>query len=210
MSLLVLRIMLALGIVGHGFNMYCDRLLSVFPKGRLMLEDMKTIEENDKMATLMEDTSEKVPMRSAILGAFSLFLQFLGYFSITAYIYERSKIFGSILFVSIALFIIIGTAHHVKYALGEYIFIKLGRDAKAKSLMLAFYNSAPITKICYVGYLVFIFTLMIAIVSGAATFPVWAVIFTILPVFILMFPFRIIGTLHIAAMVSMLVWMLLL
>ena len=34
--------------------------------------------------------------------------------------------------------------------------------------------------------------------------------FTVLPVFILLFPFRIIGTLHISAMISMPVWMFLL
>ena len=209
MSLTALKLMLMLGIIGHGINMYCDRILSVFPNGRLMLEDLKTIGENDKMAKLMENTSPKIPMRSAILGAFSLFLQFLGYFSITRYIYGHSRIYGSILFVSIALFIIIGTAHHVKYALSEYVFIRLGRDEKAKSLMLDLFNGGPITRICYVAYLVFIFTLIMAIVSGAAAFPLWAVIFTILPLFLILAPFRIIGTLHISAMASMLVWMLL-
>ena len=40
-------------------------------------------------------------------------------------------------------------------------------------------------------------------------FPVWSVIFTILPVAILLFPLKIIGTLHIAAMVSMFAWIFL-
>ena len=127
----------------------------------------------------------------------------------TGYVYEHSKVYGFILFVSIVLFIIIGTAHHVKYGLVEYVFIKLGRDAKAKALMLDLFNSAPITRVCYLGYLVFIFTLIIAIISGTATLPLWSAMFTILPVFIILFPFRIIGTLHISAMVSMLVWILL-
>ena len=113
------------------------------------------------MAHLLEGVSPKIPMRSAILGAFSLFLQFLGYFSLSAYMYGRSRLYGSILFVSIAFFIVHGTAH------------------------------------------------LAAIVTGTAAFPLWAVIFTILPIFILLFPFRIIGTLHIAAMTSMLVWMIL-
>ena len=113
------------------------------------------------MAHLLEGVSPKIPMRSAILGAFSLFLQFLGYFSLSAYMYGRSRLYGSILFVSIAFFIVLGTAH------------------------------------------------LAAIVTGTAAFPLWDVIFTILPIFILLFPFRIIGTLHIAAMTSMLVFMIL-
>ena len=116
-------------------------------------------------------------MRSAILGAFSLFLQFLGYFSLSAYMYGRSRLYGSILFVSIAFFIVLGTAHHVKYALTEYVFLKLGRDTKAHGLMLDLFNSAPITKSCYLAYLLFVITLIVAIVTGTAAFPIWAVIF---------------------------------
>ena len=147
MSLTIMKIMLVLGIIGHALNMYCDRILSIFPNGTLKLEDIKTFGKDDKMAKLMEGVSEKVPMRSAILGAFALMLQFLGCFAMTGYVYEHSKVYGSILFVSIVLFIIIGTAHHVKYGLVEYVFIKLGRDDKAKALMLDLFNSAPITRV---------------------------------------------------------------
>lgn len=209
MSLVILRFMLVLGIAGHALNMYCDRILSVFPNGRLMLKDIKDIGKEGKMAKLLEGVSEKVPMRSAILGAFAVMLQFFGYFSITAYIYGQSKVFGSIMFAAIVIFVSIGIAHHVKYGLTEYVFIKLGRDEKAKALMLDMFNSAPITRICYVGYLIYIFTLMAAIVSGVAAVPVWAVIFTVLPVFIVLAPLRIIGTLHIAGMVTMLAWIFL-
>ena len=189
--------------------MYCDRILSIFPNGQLKLENFKDLTNEKKMAHLLEGVSPTIPMRSAILGAFSLFLQFLGYFSLNAYMYGHSRLYGSILFVSIAFFIVLGTAHHVKYALTEYVFLKLGRDTKAHVLMLDLFNSAPITKSCYLAYLLFVITLIVAIVTGTAAFPIWAVIFTILPIFILLFPFRIIGTLHIAAMASMLVWMIL-
>ena len=132
--------------------MYCDRILSIFPNGQLKLENFKDLTNEKKMAHLLEGVSPTIPMRSAILGAFSLFLQFLGYFSLSAYIYGHSRLYGAILFV---------------------------------------------------------ITLIVAIVTGIAAFPLWAVIFTILPIFILLFPFRIIGTLHIAAMASMLVWLIL-
>ena len=209
MSSSILKLMLLLGIIGHACNMYCDRILSIFPNGQLKLENFKDLTNEEKMAHLLEGVSPKIPMRSAILGAFSLFLQFLGYFSLSAYIYGHSRLYGSILFVSIAFFIVLGTAHHVKYALTEYVFLKLGRDTKAHGLMLDLLNSAPITKSCYIVYFLFVITLIVAIVTGIAAFPLWAVIFTILPIFILLFPFRIIGTLHIAAMASMLVWLIL-
>lgn len=209
MSLTFLKIMLVLGIIGHGINMYCDRVLAIFPNGKLTLASMNDLNDQPKMAHLMEGVSPRLAMRSAILGAFSLALQFLGYFSLSAYMYQHSTVYGTIMFLAIVLFIVIGTAHHVKYALGEYLFIKLGRDKKAHEIMLDFYNSAPITKGCYLAYIVYVITLILAVLTGTAAFPLWAVIFTILPVFILLFPFRIIGTLHIAAMASMLVWIFL-
>ena len=118
MSLLLKRIMLGLGIIGHALNMYCDRILCIFPNGTINFSNIKEITEGDAAAKLMESTSEKLPMRSAVY--------------------------------------------------------------------------------------------VIVVVTGVIGFPIWALIFTILPIVIVMFPFRIIGTLHIAAMVSMLGWMLLL
>lgn len=55
----------------------------------------------------------------------------------------------------------------------------------------------------------FYITLMVAIITGTIGFPIWALVFTILPIFLVMFPLQIVGTLHIAAMVSMLGWMFL-
>lgn len=208
MNIFILRIMLAAGIGGHAINMYCDRILCVFPNGKLMLEDLKDIGGEGKLAKLLEGISDKRPMRSSILGAFALLMESFGYLAITAYIYEQSHIIGTILFVMIQLFIVVGTAHHVKYGLVEWVFIKLGRTEQAQSVMLDLYNSAPATRVCYVGYIVFIIALIVAILSGAAGLPAWMAIFTILPVLIILAPFRIIGTLHIAAMISMLVWML--
>lgn len=209
MSLIILKIMLVLGIIGHVLNMYCDRILSIFPNGMLKMEDLQDIGNEGKMVKLMEEVSENIPMRSAILGAFALMLEFLRYFPITAYIYEYSKWIGSSLFIAIVLFITIGVAHHVKYDLVEWVFLKLGRDDKAKSLMVDLYNSVPITKICYIGYLVFIITLIFAIASGVTALPIWAVIFTILPIFLVLASFRIIGTLHISDIFSRLAWIIL-
>lgn len=209
MSMVILRILLALGILGHGLNFYCDRILSIFPNGRLMLANMDELNSQEKMAKLMDGVSAKVPMRSAILGVFALFLQALGYFAISAYVYEHSAVYGSVLFFAILLFIVVGTGHHVKCGFAEYVFLRLGRDKKAHTMMLDLFHSAPITRICYLGYIVFIITLITAILTGTAALPLWAAIFTILPIFIILFPFKIIGTLHISAMVSMLAWMIL-
>lgn len=51
------------------------------------------------MAKLMDGVSEKIPMRSAILGAFAIFFEVLGYYALTAYMYEHSKVCGIIMFL---------------------------------------------------------------------------------------------------------------
>lgn len=207
MSVTILRIMLIFGIIGHAINLYCDRIISIFPNGALKLDDVKTLGKDDKLARLLEGVSEKIPLRSAILGAFALLLQLFGYSSLSFYLYGQSKVYGIILFVAAAFFIVIGAAHHVLYCLIEYIFIRLGRDDNAGKIMLELFHDVKCTMACYIGYLVFVITLIIAILTGVAAFPLWAVIFTVLPIFIIMFPLRITGTLHYSAMVSMLAWM---
>lgn len=47
MSLLLLRIMLGLGIIGHALNMYCDRILCIFPNGTINFSNIKEITEGD-------------------------------------------------------------------------------------------------------------------------------------------------------------------
>lgn len=62
----MIHLMLVLGISGHTLNMYCDRILSIFPNGKLTLADLKTFGKDDKLAKIIEGVSKKVPMRSAM------------------------------------------------------------------------------------------------------------------------------------------------
>jgi len=205
----VLRIMLIAGIIGHALNMYCDRILSIFPNGTLKLANIQKIREGDYAARLMDGVSPSVPLRSGVLGVFAIVLEFFGYAALAAYAYERAKVFGVIMFLGTLFSCIVSSAYHLKCGLAEYVFLKYGRDERAKELMLDLMDCGAPLRSCYLGLLTYIVTLIIAIVTGAIGFPIWAALFTILPIFILMFPLQIVGTMHIAAMASMLVWMLL-
>ena len=44
--MIVLRLMLIAGILGHAINLYCDRVLSIFPNGKLMLANIRKIRED--------------------------------------------------------------------------------------------------------------------------------------------------------------------
>lgn len=209
MTVTMIKVMIALGIIGHGINLYCDRILSIFPNGTIKFDNIKEIEKDGVMAKIMEGVPAAVPMRSGVLGAFALVLEFLSYFALSVYTFERSQVLGAVMFVAIAFSCIVGAAYHVKCAFAEYIFVKLGRDNRAKEIMIDLYKSAPILRLCGVGLFVYIVALIVGIVTGIIGFPLWALIFTVLPIIIVMFPLRIVGTMHIAAMVSMLGWIFL-
>ena len=75
----ILYILLALGIIGHAINMYCDRILSIFPNGTLKLANYSKLKDGGYAAKLMEGVSPSVPMRSGVLGVFAIVLEFCGY-----------------------------------------------------------------------------------------------------------------------------------
>ena len=52
MTILIIRIMFALGVVGYAVNMYCDRILSIFPNGTIKLDNIKEIEKEGVLAKM--------------------------------------------------------------------------------------------------------------------------------------------------------------
>lgn len=209
MTITMLRVMIALGIVGHAINLYCDRILSIFPNGTIKFDNIKEIEKDGVLAEMMEGVPASVPLRSGVLGAFALVLEFFSYFALAVYTFERSQILGGVMFVAIVFSCILGAAYHIKCGLAEYVFLQLGWDRTAKDMMLDLLNSAPVLQLCGVGLIAYIVLLIIAIVTGIIGFPLWALVFTIVPFVLLLSPFKIVGTMHIAAMVSMLGWIFL-
>lgn len=61
MSSTILKLMLLLGIIGHTCNMYCDRILSIFPNGQLKLENFKDLNNEKKWHTFLKGYPPKSP-----------------------------------------------------------------------------------------------------------------------------------------------------
>lgn len=68
MTVTMIRVMIALGIIGHAINMYCDRILSIFPRGTIKFDNIKEIEKDGVLAEMMEGVPASVSLRSAVLG----------------------------------------------------------------------------------------------------------------------------------------------
>lgn len=207
--MILLKIGLVLGMIGHAVNLWCDRALSITPNGKITLAAMKEVDNPNGMAKLYEGVDASVPMKSAVFGVLSLVLQFFGYFSIAYYVWTFSEVFGILLYAGSTVFVILGSGHHMKYALGVWMFIKGGRDERAYELLSGLYHGGNATKLCYFGYILYVVALMVSICMGVCGLPLWSLIFTVLPIFIVLVPFRIIGTLHISAIITFLGWIFL-
>lgn len=74
-----------------------------------------------------------------------------------------------------------------------------------RQAILEFFKKASATMIvCYIGALVFCVTFLITVVSGVTPLPRWACICNLLPIFIVLTPFHIVGTFNLASAVMFL------
>ena len=58
--------------------------------------------------------------------------------------------------------------------------------------------------VCFIGALMFSVTLFISIVLGLTPLPKWACIFNVVIIFILLFPFKIVGSFNLASALTFL------
>lgn len=207
MNHIVLAAMLIAGIVGHAINRWCDYVLAVYPNGQITLDTMSDLNDESKMAQLMDGANPDRMFKSAMYGVAALFLEFLGYAAVAAYVYSYQQILGAILGVCAAAYAILGAGHHVKYALAVWMFVRCGRTKDAYGLLNDIYNKLPVTKGAYVGYILYVVLLIATTVMGVTPLPIWMVVFTVLPIFVVMAPFKIIGTLHFSAIISFAGWL---
>lgn len=210
MNTIILAIMLAIGIVGHALNMWCDRVLAIYPNGRITLDTADVSKDEVRLAQMMKGTDPDLPFKSGVYGVVAIGLHYLGYAAIAAYVYPYQQTLGAVLLMLAAMFEILGAGHHIKCALSVWMFIRSDCDHRGYALFQEAYDHLPVTKLCFVGYLLYIAVLIAAIVMGVTPMPVWMVILTVLPIFIAMVPFKIIGTMHISAMVTFAGWLVML
>ena len=76
MSSTILKLMLLLGIIGHACNMYCDRILSIFPNGQLKLENFKDLTNEKKWRIFWTVYPQRFPCVLPSLVLFPCFCSF--------------------------------------------------------------------------------------------------------------------------------------
>lgn len=193
----MIKIFLFIAFLGHVLCCFCDRAITYTPNGRFNFKDLN---DNKKLSLLFENTPLKNQLFSMIGGVIALIMSSFGYVAIYEYVKLYSSLYSTILLVALVPFMVAGTAHHVFCGVVEWFYIKMGRNEEARQTILEFFKKTISTMyICYVGLLTFCITLFIVIVSGITALPAWTCIFNTIIFFIIMFPFRIVGSFNIAS-----------
>lgn len=188
----LIQILFLIAIFGHLLCGYCDCLLTYVPGGGKF--DFKKMSDNK----IMSETIKKMPLKnttlSMVLGCLALLMCSAGYFGVYLWIKPNSDVYAIIILIASALFFIPGTAHHVFCGVAEWFYIKLGRTEEARQAVLQFFKETSITMIaCYIGSIVFGVTLFIAVITGVTSAPRWACVFNMIPLYLVLAPFRIGG-----------------
>ena len=196
MSLTMIKVLLAIACAGHTLCCFCDRAITYTPNGRF---NFKYLNDNSKLSALFENASLKNQLFSMLAGVLAMTMSSLGYIALYEYVGGYSSVYGTILLVSLAAFMVSGTAHHVFCGAVEWFYIRMGRTEEARKTVLEFFKKTiPTMYVCFLGVLVFSVALFVAVVSGVTGLPRWACVFNAFTFFIAMSPFRIVGSFNIA------------
>lgn len=197
MSLTEIKVYLLLACLGHALCCICDRAITYTPNGRFAFGDLH---DNAKLSALFDGAPLRNQLFSMLAGVLAMTLSSLGYIALYRYVEGYSTVCGTILLVSLVMLMVPGTAHHVFCGAVEWFYIRMGRTEESRQAITEFFKKTSSTMlVCYVGFAVFLVTLFVVVVSGMTGLPRWACIFNALPLFILMFPFRIVGSMNIAS-----------
>ena len=172
----MIKAMLALGLVGHLLCVVTDVLIT-FAKDKKRF-DFKLMKDNEKMSDVMANMPLKNPMLSMLVGVLAIFIMIWGYFGVCLYVYQFSKTYAIIMFVSTIVCMIPITAFHVFCGTAEWYYIRMGRTEESRGAAVDFFKGIlPTGIVSYIGLIAFCITLLIVVISGVTDLPVWALVF---------------------------------
>lgn len=196
MTIVTTKVLLLLACVGHIALWRCDWIITYLDGGRFGFKDLQ---DNARLSSVMGNTNPKRPMVSMVLGTFALTAAFPGYLAVGVWMGRFSHVLSTIMLISCILSILPGIAHHVFCGAVEWFYLRLGKTEQARQTIVEFFKKTSCSMVfCYSFLLVFAVSLFVAVVAGMTTLPRWACVFNVLPLFVVLFPLRIVGTGNIA------------
>ena len=106
-----------------------------------------------------------------------------------------SPLCAGLMLAGCVLFFLPGVAHHVFCGAVEWFYLRLGRTEEAREVIVDFFKGTSATMF------LFAVSLFVPVVSGETNLPRWACLCNTLPLFLLLSPLRIVGTMNLVSAV---------
>ena len=186
------KIMFLIAAAGHLLCGYTDCLMTYLPNGRFRFEDMK---DNEKLSAVFKGMPLKNSLMSMLLGCLAMFLIFFGYIALCRWMKQYSEICAVLMLIGSGMVFTFGMAHHILCGVPEWLYVRLGRTEDARQIIVELFKKTSITLVmCYLGFLIFGISMFVPVVFGWTALPVWACVFNVLPLMLILFPTRIGGS----------------
>lgn len=181
-----LKIFMAMALVGHVLCGISDCLLTYAPNGKVNLRNFR---DYDKSRAAFNGMPLKNLSIAMLLGVCAMTLEIFGYLAICEWIRQYSEAYYMIMYVATIIMFINLALHHLFCCLVEWFFVKLKLTQEALSAVWDFFKTTCYTMyLGYLGMLVFAVAFLIAVVTGKTPLPIWACIFNLLPLAIVIMP----------------------
>ena len=188
----MIKVLFLIAVVGHLLCGYCDVLLTYIPGGEKF--DFTKMKSNEAMAKTFVKMPLRNPRISMVLGIFALLMEGCGFYGLCLWMKQFSTPASIVMLIGAALFLVMGTAHHVLCGVAEWIYVKMGCTDEAREAVVKLFKDTSITMIvCYIGLFVLGVMLFVQVVTGATDLPIWACIINIIPLYMVTLPLRVGG-----------------
>lgn len=178
-----------MALVGHVLCGISDGFLTYAPNGKV---DLTNFKDYDKSKVAFRGMPLKNLSIAMLLGVGAMTLEIFGYLAISDWIRQYSETFYMIMYVATLVMFINLALHHLFCCLVEWFFVKLGLTEEALNAVWDFFKTTCYTMyLGYAGMLVFAVAFLIVVVMGKTSLPVWACIFNLFPLAIVILPTKI-------------------
>lgn len=180
------KIFMILALIGHVLCGISDGLLTYAPNGKVNLTNFKDYEKSKTSFCGMPLKNLSIAM---LLGVCAMTLEIFGYLALCDWMRQYSEMYYLIMYIATLVMFINLTLHHLFCCLVEWFFVKLNLTEEALNAVWDFFKTTRYTMyLGYIGMLVFAIAFLIAVVTGKTSLPVWACIFNLLPLAIVIMP----------------------
>ena len=183
------KIFMLMALAGHILCGISDCLLTYAPNGKV---DLTNFKDYNKSKIAFQGMSLKNLSVAMLLGVIAMTLEIFGYLALCDWVHQYSETYYLIMYIATIIMFINLALHHLFCCLVEWFFVKLNLTEEALKAVWDFFKTTCYTMyLGYAGMLVFAVVFLIAVITGKTTLPVWACIFNLLPLAIVIMPTKI-------------------